>query len=75
MTKNILYEHKQPNPPPTYLPTHPPTYLGRCKLRWLKHNNNPNPKTPYFNTKMEKNTKKPILNELHVMINQLIKSI
>ncbi len=56
MTKNILYEHKQPNPPPTYLPTHPPTYLGRCKLRWLKHNNNPNPKTPYFNTKMEKNT-------------------
>jgi len=30
---------------------------GRCKLRWLKSGKNPNPKSPYFNTRMEKTVK------------------
>ncbi len=28
--------------------------VGRCKLGWLKSDKNPNPKSSYFNTIMEK---------------------
>jgi hypothetical protein len=31
--------------------------VGRCKLGWLKSDKNPNPKSPYFNTRMEKSIK------------------
>jgi hypothetical protein len=31
--------------------------LGKSKLGWFKSNKNPNPKSPYFNNKMEKKLK------------------